>query len=76
MNDIAIRNLAAAITLQAVKDFVDGSEAQRRVILKDLRSARMNLITSGQSIIVAEQLELHPDEIAERVRRETKDMVQ
>ena len=74
MSDIAIRNLAAAITLQAVKDFVYGTDKERKTIVKDLRSSRMNLITSGQSIIVAEQLEKHPNEIIERVRK-TKDMV-
>ena len=74
MSDFAIRNLAAAITLQAVKDFISGTPAQRRTILKDLRSARMDFITSGQSVVVAEQLELHPDEILDRLRR-NNDMI-
>lgn len=75
MSDIAIRNLTAAITLQAVKDFVNGNDIERSIILKDLRSPRMDFMTGGQSVFVAEQLELHPDEIAERIRRDTKDMV-
>lgn len=75
MSDVAIRNLAAAITLQAVKDFVSGTPKQQKAILKDLRSSRMNFITSGMSTVVAEQLELHPDEIAERLHRDVTDVV-
>jgi hypothetical protein len=75
MSDVAIRNLAAAITLQAVKDFVSGTLKQQKTILKDLRSSRMNFITNGMSTVVAEQLELHPDEIAERLHRDVTDVV-
>lgn len=77
MTDTNIRNLAAAITLQAVKDYFDENvtDAKRKVILKDLRSAHMDFITNGMSIIVAEQLEKHPEEIAERLRRHSEDMI-
>jgi hypothetical protein len=34
----------------------------------------MDFLTDGQSVIIAEQLELHPKEIAERLRRNA-DMV-
>lgn len=75
MSDIGIRNLAAAINLQAVRDYLAGTPEQKRVILKDLRSTRMDFITRGQSVMVAEQLELRPDEIAENLRRCNTDMV-
>ena len=68
MSDIAISNLAAAITLQSVKDFVSGTEKERNTILDDLRSQRMQFITRGKSLIVADQLEKHPAEIAARLR--------
>lgn len=71
MNDQSIRNLAAAIILQAVKDYLaaDGVPSKQSVILKDLRSARMDFITGGSSVIVAERLETHPEEIADRLRQ-------
>ena len=69
MSDFAIRNLVAAITLQAVKDFASGTPAQQRVIIKDLRSPRMEFMTGGQSVVVAEQLEKHPDEIIARLQK-------
>lgn len=63
-----LRQLACAITLQAVKDFCAGTPANQRVILKELRSPYMDFITSGTSLVVADELEKHPEEIAERVR--------
>lgn len=71
MTDSCIRNLACAVMLQAVRDFCKAHEnsKKRDTILKELRSDWMELFTNGTSIIVAEQLELHPDEIAERLRR-------
>lgn len=71
MTDQSIRNLACAIIMQAVKDFIDadGMPAKQQVILKDLRSAHMDFITGGTSVIVAEQLEKHPVEIAARLRQ-------
>lgn len=70
-----IRNLTSAITMQAVKDFISGGEKKRRAVLRDLRSAYMRLITDGLSLVVAEQLELHPEEIAERLRRNGADVI-
>lgn len=75
MGDIAIRNLVAAIILQAAKDFVYGTPAKKTAILKDLRSPRMEFMSNGQSVVIAEQLELYPDEIAERIKRSCKDVV-
>ena len=67
--DANIRELTCAITLQAVRDYFNGSTAQKKIILKDLRSPYMDMITNGLSVIVAEQLEKHPEEIRERMRR-------
>ena len=70
MTNEAIRRLAAAVTMQAVRDFFrTKSEKSRKAILKDLRSHWMDMLTNGTSINVAEQLEKHPAEIAERLRR-------
>ena len=69
--ETAIRNLGSAIILQAVKDYFGpkATPETRETILKDLRSSRLKFITNDMSEIVAEQLELHPEEIAERLRR-------
>ena len=87
MMDANIRNLACAITMQAVRDYFTKRECKtkekteelfakkRKAILKDLRSTWMKTITDGMSLIVAEQLELHPDEIAERLRRNCEDVL-
>ena len=71
MSEFAIRQLAAAVMLQAVKDYFGkkATEGRRRVILKDLRSAWMLMLTNGTSANVAEELEKNPDEIRERVRK-------
>lgn len=71
MTEYAIRNLAAATILQAVRDYLrsDASDAKRKVILKDLRSPWMNWFTNGTSLNVAEQLEKHPEEIRARLRK-------
>lgn len=62
------RQLAAAIALQAVKDYFETTRRGKHNILKDLRSEYMVQITNGESLIVAERLESHPEEIAARVR--------
>jgi len=69
MNDASIRNLVAAIMLQAAKDYVAGAPKKQQAILKDLRSSYMDMLSNGMSIAVAEQLELHPAEIAARMRQ-------
>ena len=69
MNDQSIRNLVAAITLQAVRDYFGSTTEGKKLILKDLRSSWMQMLTGGQSVVVAEQLEKHPEEIRERMRR-------
>lgn len=67
------KNLLAAIMLQAAKDYVDGTEAEKKQILRDLRSKYMRSLTDDQSAIIAEQLELHPTEIAERLNKMPKE---
>ena len=71
MTNAQARELACAITMQAVKDYFarNATVKKRREILKDLRSAWMDFITDGTSVAVADQLEKHPKEIAERMRR-------
>jgi len=75
MSDHAIRQLAAALMLQAVKDYFHSSTGKKRVILKDLRSAWMRFLTNGTSVNIAEELEKHPEEIRERMRRHAKEEV-
>jgi hypothetical protein len=72
MTDEAIRNLACAITLRAVKDYFGkkSTPKKRTEILKDLRSGWMRDLTNGTSVNVAEQLEKHPKEILARLRKE------
>lgn len=69
MTEYAIKQLAAAVELQAVKDYFRKrtTPEKRKIILKDLRSAWMQEFTNGNSLIIAEQLEFHPDEIKARI---------
>lgn len=68
--DANFNELVNAIVYQAAKDYVfTKDERKKRETLKDLRSSYMDWLTNGMSVIVAEQLELHPQEIAKRIRR-------
>ena len=64
MTDHAIRQLACAITMQAVRDYF---------IKKEYKTVKktdyMDMLSNGQSVIVAEQLEKHPEEIAVRLHK-------
>lgn len=77
MTDAQVRNLACAITMQAVRDYfhADGQPKKQNAILKELRSKWMDFITNGTSVAVADQLEKHPDEIRERLRRNGDDVL-
>jgi hypothetical protein len=75
MSDHSIKELGCAIIMQAVKDYFAGTEKQKCTILKDLRSSYMDMLTNGLSVVTAEQLEKHPNEIAERLRRNPENMV-
>jgi hypothetical protein len=72
MNDTSIRNLACAITMQAVRDYFADKDKQHQ-ILKDLRSPWMDFITGGLSVMTADQLEKHPNEIKARMRKMPKE---
>ena len=73
---VCARHLAAAIMLQATRDYCKSkSDSKRAAILKDLRSAHMDFLSDGMAVVVAEQLEKHPEEIAERLRRQSGDVV-
>lgn len=78
MTDNQARELACAITMQAVRDyFATGVTVKKQcAILKDLRSKWMDFITNGLSITVAKQLEENPDEIRERLRRDVEPKLQ
>ena len=70
MNNFGMRQLVCAIILQAVKDYCtkNASDKKKSAILMDLRSPYMDQISNGTSVIVAEQLELRPNEIAKRLK--------
>jgi hypothetical protein len=70
MKEENVRQLVAAILLQATKDYVRIKQPARRAqILKDLRSKHMIALAGDQSLLVAEQLEKHEDEIAKRLQQ-------
>ena len=69
MNEAGIRNLVCAIMMQAARDYLRSAEKKRELILKDLRSPYMDMLSNGMSIAVAEQLEKHPEEIRARLRK-------
>lgn len=68
--DNIIKQLGCKVMYQAVKDFANGNSKKRKEIIDDLRSKWMCDFTNDQSIIVAEQLELHADEITARILKE------
>ena len=73
--DNIIKQLGCKVMYQAVKDFANGNETKRKEIINDLRSKWMCNFTNDMSIIVAEQLELHPDEITARIlKQETEEI--
>ena len=61
------RAIAVAILSQSVSDFVHGTPRTRKAIIKDLRSTYMETITNGLSIVVADQMEFHPEQIKEEL---------
>ena len=74
MTEHSIRQLAAATTMQAVKDYFSkkATPKRRAEILKDLRSGWMRDFTGGTSVNVAEQLEKNPKEIRARILKYKK----
>jgi hypothetical protein len=66
--DTSIKNLGAAIILQAVKDYFNATASyQKRVIINDLKSDWLDFITNGTSIVVADKLKSNPEEIRRRL---------
>lgn len=66
MNEI--KQLAAAIMLQAAKDYFNTSENGKKVIINDLRSEWMLFLTDGQSEIISEKLLSDPEGIKTRIK--------
>lgn len=63
------RNLGCAIALQAAKNYcATRNEANKRAILRALRSEYMDIITDSASIYLAEKLEKEPEVIKKRVQ--------
>ena len=70
-----LRQLAAAICYQGVKDYCKLKSIHRKqVILDDLRTPYMDFITSGISTVAAEQLEKNEEEIKARIFNESEEM--
>jgi hypothetical protein len=69
MNDYGTKRLASAIIMQAVRDFFKGNKGERKVILRDLCSSYMDLITDGMSVVVAEKLAKNPKSIRAKLRK-------
>lgn len=67
MDEQAIKNLAAAVMLQAVKDYFRCSEKGQVKVIKDLRSRWMREFSNGVSVVVAEKLLKNPKEIKARM---------
>lgn len=70
--DQNIRNLACAITMQAIRDYFANPKNQGQ-ILKDLRSPWMDMLTDGLSVMTADQLERNPDAIRARIHKMPKE---
>lgn len=66
------KSLVAAILLQATRDYCNtANEAEKRVILKDLRSDYMCSLSNDQSEVIANKLVRQEKTIAERLKRHT-----
>ena len=61
-----VKQLVAAILLQAVEDYVSGNY-NRKNILRELRSKHMERLSGDMGRIVADRLEFHLDEVAENI---------
>jgi hypothetical protein len=72
MNYKAAKNLGCAIALQMAKDFFDRPWEEEGII-NMLKSSRMNLLTNGLSIKLAEKLVNNPDEVKENLGMEEED---
>ena len=62
-----MKNLGAAVLLQAVKDYFNETTVRQEIIIKDLKSDWLDFLTNGMSTVVAEQLILNPEQIKNRL---------
>ena len=69
LNYKACKNLGAAITLQAIKDFFN-RPSESKGIINMLKSPYMNLLTEGLSVKLAEKLINNPDEVKANLGKE------
>ena len=65
------RQLGATITYQAIRDFIEAKSEPKKqtVIIKQLKSPYMDLISNGLAPILAEKLESNPNEVCDRVKK-------
>lgn len=61
-----VKQLVAAILLQAVEDYVSG-KYDRKNILRELRSKHIERIAGDMGRITADRLEFHFDEVAKNL---------
>ena len=61
-----VRQLVAAILLQAVEDYVNET-CDRKTILRELRSNHMERLAGDMGRITADRLEFHLEEVAENI---------
>ena len=71
-----IKNLASAVLLRATKDYLSatkkGKNDKQRIILRDLNSDWCDLLTDGQSKIVAAKLESNPEAVKKNLANVAK----
>lgn len=67
------RQLGFAVAIRAVKDYFQGGEGHKKVILREFRSQWLDLLTNGMGEQIAEQLELHPEEIKARLGKDDEE---
>jgi hypothetical protein len=62
------RQLGCAVAIQAAKDYEKATPAQRRHIIKDLRSDYMETITDGLSVYLADALRNNHTAVIKRIK--------
>jgi hypothetical protein len=63
------KQLGCAVVLQALKDFFDGTDKQKKAIIKQLKSEWMNFISDNLAWRLAEELEKNPKEVKRRFKK-------
>ena len=62
------KQLGCAVAIQEAKDYAASSPARRRVIIKDLRSDYMELITGGIASMLADALRRDYKSVVRRIK--------